>query len=227
MAGRHHSPEQVWFTSWLSHYHLHTLKSRLRFNCCTKFLKRSEEPHLPGRDVVGAAPGQVRALHPGWQWWQRSRSGEGAPGSWPRRGAGEAVTGAGPPPGRVGGSCSQLCAGLWGPGREGPADTHAGTEGLHDEVLDRMSSGGGGPPPLPPGPGQSLHAAPLVPKHLPPTGRSPRLESPGGVMRWAPPFATCPHSTFSLWCVHHGRVTNARLSPPPSSACLTTRGVRS
>ena len=112
MAGRHHSPEQVWFTSWLSHYHLHTLKSRLRFNCCTKFLKRSEEPHLPGRDVVGAAPGQVRALHPGCRWWQRSPSGEGAPGSWPRRGAGEAPTGAGPPPGRVGGSCSQLCAGL-------------------------------------------------------------------------------------------------------------------
>ena len=48
---------------------------------------------------------------------------------------------------------------------KGPADTHAGIEGLHDEVLDRMSSGGGGPH----GPGQSLHGGPSGAKHLAPT----------------------------------------------------------
>ena len=64
MAGRHHSPEQVWFTSWLSHYHLHTLKNRLRFNCCTKFLKRSEERASPagkGRGGCSTWPGEGSA----------------------------------------------------------------------------------------------------------------------------------------------------------------------
>ena len=124
-----------------------------------------EEPRLPGKDVVGAAPGQVRTLHPGWRRWQRSRSGEDAPGSWPRRGAGEAPTGAGPPPaGWVlpAVSFAQVSEAQAG---KGPADTHAGTEGLHDEVLDRMSSGGGGPH----GPGQSLHGGPSGAKHLAPT----------------------------------------------------------
>lgn len=49
MTRRHHSPKQAWFKSWLSHYHLHTLKNSLKFNCCTKFLKRSEERALPAR----------------------------------------------------------------------------------------------------------------------------------------------------------------------------------
>lgn len=68
---------------WLSHYHLHTLKNSLKFNCCTKFLKRTEERALPPRkEVVGCSirPGGGSAFPASWR-WQSSSSGEGAPGS--------------------------------------------------------------------------------------------------------------------------------------------------
>ena len=70
MTRRHHSPEQAWFKSWLSHYHLHTLKNSLKFNCCTKFLKEvKKEPYLPGREVVGCSirPGEGSAFPAGWR----------------------------------------------------------------------------------------------------------------------------------------------------------------